>query len=182
MTTASGQAAPHRPGLLDWGFAVSLALASVAVAGLPDVLSDLRSSAEAGAAAFVVGILGALGLAGCWVAAALRRGWIVPGLALFGAGVLFWFLQTFTSEPIGWRPAVGILGILAAGLTTTGWLAMRRYAPRAYAFLPLLLVGSLLVVLAPTYVLLIAGLVVASLLPIAGANLIPLTATGARRR
>ncbi len=168
----------HRPGFLDWGFAVSLALAALAVAGFPAVLADLRADGAVGAAATVGGIFGALGLAGCWIAAVLRRGRIAVGLPLFAAGVLFWFLQAFASEAIAWRPAVGVLGMLAAGLTTVGWLAMRRYAPRAYAFLPLLLAGSILVVLAPTHVMLIAGLVVASLLPIAGANLLQFTVPG----
>lgn len=178
MTTPAAPPAPHRPGLLDWGFAVCLALTSVAAAGLPDVLADFGTADEAGAGAFVVGILGALGLAVCWIAATLRRGRIVAGLPLFAAGVLFWFLQVVASETVGWRLALGILGMLAAGLTTVGWVAMRRYAPRAYAFLPLLPVGSLLVVLAPGHVMLIAGLVVASLLPVAGTNLLQLTVAG----
>jgi hypothetical protein len=167
------------PGLLDIAAGVSLVLASVAIVGLPPVSADLRVSGAMAAVVVALGILGALGLVACWVAASLRSRRVGPGVALFVVGIALWGVMLLVAEPaLGWRLGLATVGLVSQALVVAGWFVLRSFSPVAFVALMALAPPALVAMFAPSAHVLIAALVVGPLLAFAIA--VPIARSQAR--
>ncbi len=148
------------PGLLDVAAAVSVTLSSVAIVGLPPTTIDFGLSTAATGIAVTIALLGTVGLVACWIAGSLHSTRAIPGVLLFAAGIALWVVMVLVADPaLGWRLGAATVGLASEVLVTAGWFVLRGYPPKVFPALLLLAVGAVVVVVATTLPVLVAGLV-----------------------
>lgn len=134
------------PSLLDVGAGVSLVLVSVVLVGLPPVSTDLQVPGSIAGVLVAAGILGAVGLVVCWIAACFRSRRVAAGVSQFVAGIALWVVMMLVAEPLlGWRLGIATVGLVSELLVAAGWFVLRSYPPVAFvgllALVPPVVVG-----------------------------------------
>jgi hypothetical protein len=159
----------YAPRAHDWLLGVALAMTAGVIAGFPTITEEFHVEALTGVT-IAVGIVGALGILGCWVTGSMfgRRPW--RGVPWIVGAVVLWLAQVALLPAVGWRIAVPTAGFLAAAVVVAGWLNLHHYAAATYAWLAVLVVGAVVAGLSTSYPQLVAVLVVTPLVTMFGAS------------